>query len=93
MSDGECGGAALSCESVPRACFLTGGGTFNPTAEQGSNTLIAVGMADAPMNDVAHPTLGAVFCVGPTSASAINNVAGLPGPSRITIKGTAAGLP
>jgi hypothetical protein len=71
----------------------TGGGTFNAAAEQGSDTLIAVGIADVPMNDVSHPTLGAVFCVGPTSASAINNVAGLPGPARVTIAGTATGLP
>jgi hypothetical protein len=88
-ADADCGGAALSCESVARACFLTGG----LTAEIGTNTLIAAGMADAPMNDVSHPTLGAVFCIGPTSASAINNVAGLPGPARVTIKGTATGLP
>ena len=62
-------------------------------SDQGSNTLIAVGMADTPTNDVANPTLGAVFCVGPTNASAINKVAGLPGPARITITGTAVGSP
>jgi hypothetical protein len=87
--DADCGGASLSCESIARACFLTGGFTADP----GSNTLLAVGMADVPMNDVSNPTLGSVFCVGPTSSSSINNVAGLPGPSRITIKGTAVGTP
>jgi hypothetical protein len=92
-NDLECGGAPLSCESIPRSCFLTGGGTFTATADQGTNTLLAVGMADVPVNDVSNPTLGAVFCVGPTSSSSINNVAGLPGPSRITIKGTAVGTP
>ena len=45
------------------------------------------------MNDVSNPTLGAVFCVGPTGAASVNNVAGLPGPARITIKGTAVGVP
>jgi hypothetical protein len=45
------------------------------------------------MNDVSHPTLGTVFCVGPTGAPAVNNVAGLPGPGRVTIRGTALGLP
>jgi hypothetical protein len=93
MGDAECGGAPLSCESVARSCYLTGGGTFAPAADQGSDTLIAVGEADPPVNDVSHPTLGAVFCVGPTSSSSINNVAGLPGPARVTIKGTATGLP
>jgi hypothetical protein len=50
-------------------------------------------MEDTPMNDVSHPTLGAVFCVSPTTAGAVNSVAGLPGPGRVTIKGTALGLP
>ncbi len=93
LGDADCGGALLSCESHPRKCFLTGGGTFNPFADQGSDTLIAVGMADAPMNDVSNPTLGAVFCVGPTGSSSLNNVVGLPGPSRMTIKETAVGRP
>ena len=45
------------------------------------------------MNDVSNPTLGAVFCVGPTGSSSVNNVAGLPGPARITLAGTATGAP
>ncbi len=93
-SDADCGGAPGSCLSIARRCFLTGGGTFQPSGKNdGSDTLTAVGVADVPMNDTSHPTLGAVFCVGPTSAPAVNNVAGLPGPGRVTIKGTARGLP
>ncbi len=93
-TDADCGGAAGSCASIPRHCFLTGGGTFQPSGHNdGSDSLIAVGMADAPMQDVSNPTLAAVFCVGPTGAPSINNVAGLPGPGRITIRGTALGLP
>ncbi|MCC6763832.1 MAG: hypothetical protein IT293_04135 [Deltaproteobacteria bacterium] len=93
LSDGDCGGGAGSCVVSQRKCFLTGGGTFQPSAFDGTDTLIAVGQVDTPMNDVSNPTLGAVFCVGPTGASAVNNVAGLPGPARVTIKGTARGLP
>jgi len=100
LADAECGdtpgsGAPGSCETTNRLCFLTGGGSFQaPQAGLiGSDTLIAAGMEDAPMNDVSNPTLGAVFCVGPTGAPAVNNVAGLPGPARVTIKGTAVGLP
>ncbi|MCC6766629.1 MAG: hypothetical protein IT293_18380 [Deltaproteobacteria bacterium] len=93
LSDVDCGGGGGSCQVAQRKCFLTGGGTFQPSALDGTDTLVAVGMADAPMNDVAQPTLGAVFCVGPTGASAVNNVAGLPGPGRVTIRGTAAGAP
>jgi hypothetical protein len=69
---------------------LTGGFTGSAI---GTNTLIAEGVADAPMADVSNPTLGAVFCIGPTGASAVNNVAGLPGPGRVTIKGQAIGHP
>ncbi|MEO6026730.1 MAG: hypothetical protein ABIR79_07695, partial [Candidatus Binatia bacterium] len=88
-SDVDCGGGAGTCVAGNRACFLTGGFT----GKIGTNTLIAVGMADVPMNDTASPTLAAVFCVGPTTASAVNAVAGLPGPGRVTIKGTAVGAP
>jgi hypothetical protein len=87
--DADCGGGAQSCESENRQCFLTGG--FS--GKNGTNTLVANGQVDAPVNDVAHPTLGAVFCIGPTGLSSVNNVAGLPGPGRVTIKGTAKGLP
>jgi hypothetical protein len=89
-TDADCGGGVGSCESTNRRCFLTGGFTGNAI---GTNTLTAQGVADPPMNDTAVPTLGAVFCVGPTGAAAVNNVAGLPGPGRVTIRGTATGLP
>lgn len=95
-ADADCGGAAGSCEAANRLCFLTGGGSFQPvtpTLKIGTDTLIAVGMEDTPMNDVSNPTLGSVFCVGPTGSSSVNNVAGLPGPGRVTIRGTATGLP
>jgi hypothetical protein len=88
-TDANCGGDPGSCESDNRRCFLTGG--LNLLV--GTNTLVAQGVADAPMADVSNPTLGSVFCVGPTGASAVNNVAGLPGPGRVTIKGQAVGLP
>jgi hypothetical protein len=94
LNDADCGGGAGSCESVPRGCFLTGGGTFQASGQNdGSDTLTSIGEPDPPVNDVAHPTLAAVFCIGPTGAAAINNVAGLPGPGRVTLRGTALGLP
>jgi hypothetical protein len=93
-SDADCGGALGTCQSVQRHCFLTGGGTFQPSGtSDGTNTLVAIGMADTPMNDVSNPTLAAVFCVSPTGLPAVNSVAGLPGPGRVTIRGTAVGSP
>lgn len=95
ITDADCGGAPGSCLAENRLCFLTGGGTFQAPApgKDGTDTLIAAGMEDPPVEDVSNPTLGAVFCVGPTGSASINNVAGLPGPARVTIKGTAVGLP
>ena len=92
--DSDCGGGLSSCGQQHRRCFLTGGGSINTGFHNtGTNTLIAQGQADPPVKDTAHPTLATVFCVGPTGSSAINGVAGLPGPARVTIRGTANGLP
>jgi hypothetical protein len=88
-NDADCGGAVGSCESANRKCFLTGGFT----GKVGSNTLTAAGMEDPPVDDVSHPTLGAVFCVGATNSDSVNTAAGLPGAGRVTIRGTALGLP
>jgi hypothetical protein len=92
LNDADCGGGAGSCTTTNRLCFLTGdipGGVGN----DGTGTLIANGQEDPPVGDVSHPVLGAVFCIAPTGSSSVNNVAGLPGPGRVTIKGTAEGLP
>jgi hypothetical protein len=93
-SDADCGAALNSCEPALRHCFLTGGGTFQAAGQyDGTNTLIAVGMEDPPMNDVLNPTLGAVSGIAPTGSSSVNSVVGLPGPGRVTIRFTAQGLP
>lgn len=90
--DFDCGGAPGACETTARKCFLTGAGTFTPYPWQpGTDTLIAAGMASPPVAGVAHPTLASVLCVAPVGSAAINNVAGLPGPARLTVK-TAAQL-
>jgi hypothetical protein len=53
----------------------------------------ATGVADPPENGVANPTLAALFCIGPTSSSAVNSAAGLPGLGRIQLTGTATERP
>ena len=72
------------CDVSNRLCFLDNGI---------GGSIIASGMADPPVQDTSDPTLAAVFCIGPTSAPAVNIAAGLPGPGRLTIKGTATGHP
>ena len=93
-SDNDCCDDAPSCVTDPatagecavsnRLCFLDNGL---------GGAITGTGQADPPVDDVAHPILAAVFCIGPTSAPAVNIAAGLPGPGRVTIKGTALGLP
>jgi hypothetical protein len=72
-----------------RACFLTGGFT----GKVGTNTLIGNGVEDTPAHDVSKPVLASVYCVAPTSADAVNGVAGLPAPARLTLRGVATGHP
>ncbi len=76
---------AGDCSIGNRLCFLDNGVL--------GNSLTGIGMADPPTNDVSDPTLAAVFCIGPTSAPAVNIAAGLPGPGRTTLTGTATGRP
>ncbi len=73
------------CAIGNRLCFLDNG--------VNGQSITGTGMADPPTNDVSDPTLAAVFCIGPTSAPAVNIAAGLPGPGRTTLKGTATGSP
>ena len=93
-TNSQCGGAPGSCASAPRKCFLTGGGTFQFAGQNdGTDTLIANGSEDAFIGGTAHPTLGAAFCLGPVSSSAVNSVAGLPGPGRALLKSNVRWLP
>jgi len=68
-----------------RKCF-----TDNGTP---GNNVNAKGRADPPVADTSHPTLVAMFCIGPTSAPAVNAVAGLPGLGRLQLPGLANGMP
>jgi hypothetical protein len=93
LTDVDCGCAPSSgcCEAHNRPCFPTG--TRTGTGKVGTQTLIANGMEDTPMGDTSSPTLGAVYCARPFVAQAVNTVIGLPGPARVTIKGTAVSRP
>ncbi len=54
----------------------------------------ASGVADPPdANGESDPTIAALFCIGPTSASAVNSVGGLPGLGRIELPSHARELP
>ena len=53
------------------------------------DTVTATGNADPPVNHESDPTLAALFCIGPTSSSAVNGAAGLPGLGRLELTGHA----
>jgi hypothetical protein len=59
----------------------------------GGVTVTATGVADPPVADQSDPTLAAMFCIGPTTSSAVNSAAGIPGLGKIELPGHARGLP
>jgi hypothetical protein len=81
----ECTFPGDTCVFAALECFLDNGLV--------GGTIDAFGMPDPPVNDVANPTLVSTFCVAPVGASAVNVAAGLPGAGRVTLRGTAEGLP
>jgi hypothetical protein len=51
------------------------------------DVVAATGQADPPSGHQSNPTLAALFCVGPTTAPAVNSAAGLPGLGRLELQG------
>ena len=95
VDDSECPGG--SCNSLvggpPELCSL---GKFRECfTDNGAigASVNATGVADPPTNDQSDPTLAALFCIGPTSSSAVNGAAGLPGLGRLELPGHAIGFP
>ncbi|TMA75665.1 MAG: hypothetical protein E6J72_17360 [Deltaproteobacteria bacterium] len=63
-----------------RECFTDNGAVGASVETQGQ--------PDPPVDNVSHPKLGSLFCIPPTTADAVNSVAGLPGLGRLTLPGT-----
>jgi hypothetical protein len=85
FSNADCGFAGDTCSvSRNRECFDNG---------LVGDVVTATGVVDAPTNDQSDPTLAALFCVGPTTAPAVNSAAGLPGLGRLELPGHAKGAP
>ncbi len=102
LSTGICTtGLAFFCSNETfRSCTnsgqCTGGGTctvtgFHKCYDNGlvGDSVSADGNADAsaPGDHFADPTLAALFCIGPTTSSALNTAAGLPGLGRLELTG------
>ncbi len=60
-----------------RDCFTDNGAI--------GGSISATGVDDPPVNNEADPTLASLFCLGPTTAPAVNVVAGFPGPGRLEL--------
>ena len=86
VTNADCQFPGDSCTgSELQPCFLDSGVI--------GGSVSAAGVADPPVNGVSHPTLAALFCIGPTSASAVNTAAGLPGLGRLQQPATATEIP
>jgi hypothetical protein len=84
-SNADCTRAGDTCSvSRSRECFDNG---------LVDDVVTATGVADPPVNGESNPTLAALFCIGPTSAGAVNAAAGLPGLGRLELPGHARELP
>jgi hypothetical protein len=66
-TDADCGADDTCGDPAPRSCL--------------PDPIALTGTPDPPQNDVAHPTLVGTFCMGAAGASAVNTVAGFPGPT------------
>lgn len=80
-SDADCPKPGDTCTFVLRPCYVDNG--------QVGGTVTATGAASVPVNKISTPTMATLFCIPPTSASAVNSTAGLPGLGRLTLPGTA----
>jgi hypothetical protein len=65
----------------------------SPGVYCGGGEVVAQGVQDTPVGDEADPTLAAIFCIGPTTAPAVNAAAGLPSAGKLELMGHARGLP
>ena len=90
-----CGPSAIHKACATNAdCTVPGDtcrGKFRNCYNNGNmgESVTATGVADVPVNHEADPTLAALFCIGPTTAPAVNAVAGLPGLGRLELPGHA----
>jgi len=73
------------CRSSLRECFLDNGDI--------GGQLSAAGAPSVPVNSVSTPLLASIFCIAPTVSDSVNAVSGLPGPARLTLRGTATARP
>ncbi len=82
-TDGDCPVPGDTCTGGRfRECFTDDNGAIGGDVSVG-------GVADPFTGNTSNPTLGALFCIAPTSSSSVNSVTGLPGLGRVTIPSTA----
>jgi len=79
-TNADCPVPGDTCAGKFRNCYNNG---------QIGDSVTATGVADPPVAHQSDPTLAALFCIGPTTAPAVNSVAGLPGLGRLELPGHA----
>ena len=86
LAPSDCPFPGDTCSFIAQPCLDSYTGTIG-------DTITATGAPDLPVNDSSDPTLASTFCIAPVAAGSINSATGLPGPGRVTLTGTANGLP
>lgn len=84
--DGDCAAfLGTTCQTTARPCY--------PHTATIGDTVQATGSHEAPTLDGISVRLGGLFCLPPTTSSAVNNVAGLPGLGRLLVGGALQPVP
>ncbi len=79
-TDTDCPALGDTCTSSNRRCYAGYKGAVG-------DTITAAAAHSAPQSHTNSSTFASIFCVAPTSSSAINNAAGLPGPGTLQLAG------
>jgi hypothetical protein len=80
-ADSDCDNVSGACQQRARTCYTASGNI--------GDTLLAVGSTQPVVADAASPRLAGVFCMGTSPQNAVNNIFGLPGPSRLILDANA----
>jgi hypothetical protein len=78
LGNADCPATGDQCDPKPRSCFLANG--------MPGDSVVAQGQPDPPVNGISNPVFATLFCIAPTSASAVNGAAGLPGLGRLELQ-------
>lgn len=83
LTDGDCPLSGDFCVANKRECFPGYNGVVG-------ESITATGGYQTPHDHTGSATFASVFCFAPPGSAAVNSVAGLPGPARLSLNGVSS---